>query len=74
MPLGFLHVGFGCEPLVDFYFYLVLWTPWWLLVVMVATVPSEGPMTNQVPFGKLSWLVDVVVEVVVVVLVVVCFV
>ena len=51
MLLGFLHVGFGGEPLVDFYFYLVLWTLLLLLAAMVVTVPSEDPMTNQVPFG-----------------------
>ena len=51
MLLGFLRVGFGDEPLVDFYFCLVLWTLLLLLVVMVVTVPSEDPMTNQVPFG-----------------------
>ena len=59
---------------MDFYFYLVLLTLWLLLVAMVVTIPSEGPMTNQVPFGQLSWLVVVVVVMVVVVLVVVCFV
>ena len=59
---------------MDFYFYLVLWTLWLLLVVMVVTVPSEDPMTNQVPFGQLSWLVVVVVVLAVVVVVVVCFV
>ena len=74
MLLGFLHVGFGGEPLVDFYFYLVLWTQWGLLVVTAVTFPSEDPMTNQVPFGQLSWLVVVVVVLSVVVVVVVCFV
>ena len=59
MLLGFPRVGFGDEPLVDFYFCLVLWTHWWLLVVTVVTFPSEDPMSNQVPFGQLSWLVVV---------------
>ena len=59
---------------MDFYFYLVLWTQWWLLVAMVVTFPSEDPMTNQVPFGQLSWLVVVVVVLAVVVVVAVCFV
>ena len=39
---------------------------------MVVTVPSEGPMTNQVPFGQLSEWVVVVVVVAVVVVVVAC--
>ena len=51
MLLGFLRVGFGDEPLVDFYFCLALWTLWLLLVAKVVTVPSEDPMANQVPFG-----------------------
>ena len=59
---------------MDFYFYLVLWTQWQSLVVMVVTFPSEDPMSNQVPFGQLSWLVVVVVVLAVVVLVVVRFV
>ena len=59
---------------MDFCFGLVLWTHWWFLVETVVTFPSGDPMSNQVPFGQLSWLVVVVVVVVVVALVVVCFV
>merc|ERR1712079_132436 len=38
---------------------IVLWTHWWVLVATVVTFPSEDPMSNQVPFGQLSWLVVV---------------
>ena len=44
------------------------------MVVKVVTTASEDPIANQVPFGQLSRLTVVAVELAAVAVVVVCFV